>query len=101
MSRFFGMSTVGVAIAIGLYFLTGESASQRLMRTRALLLSPLQQAQPDAPTTAPIVIAENTPAPPPSGSGCSTARYTLRLHHVNDVASVFVNQILIARARWG
>jgi hypothetical protein len=101
MARFFGMSTVGVAIAMGLYFLTEESTSQRLMRTRALLLSPLQQAQPDAPTTAPVVITEDTTSSPPVGSRCSTARYTVRLHNVNDVASFFVNQTLVARARWG
>jgi hypothetical protein len=101
MARFFGMSTVGVAIALGFYFLTGESASQRLMRTRALLLSPLQLAQLDAPTTAPVVITEDTPSYPPAGSGCATARYTVRLHNVNDVASVFVNQTLVARTRWG
>src|SRR5437879_2443673 len=101
MSRFLSMSTVGVVIAIGLYFLTGESTSQRLMRTRALLLSPLQQGQPDTPTTAPVVITEDTPSSPPAGSGCSTSRYSVRLHNVNDVASVVVNQTLVARARWG
>src|SRR6266576_1747177 len=98
MARFVGMSAVGVAIAIGLYFLTGESTSQRLMRIRALLLAPLQQPHPDAPTTAPVVITEDTPSSSPVGSGCSAARYTMRLHNVNDVASVFVNQTLVARA---
>jgi hypothetical protein len=99
MLRFIGMSTIG--IAIGLYLLTGESMQQRIMRTRSFIISPFHQAQTEAPNTPPVVMSEETPSTPPSGSGCAPFRYTVRLHNVNDVASVSVGGLLIAKARWG
>lgn len=101
MARFFGMPTIGVVIA--LYVLSGENVSQRVMRTHAFIMSPFQQAQTAAPTAAPVVIAEDTPSSVPvtPGTSCAASRYTVRLHNVNDVASLVINQTLVARARWG
>ena len=99
MLRFVGMSTIG--IAIGMYLLTGESMQQRIMRTRSLIVSPFHQAQTDAPHMPPLVLAEETPATLPAGAQCAPSRYTVRLHNVNDLASVSVGGLLLARARWG
>jgi hypothetical protein len=99
MFRFVGMSTIG--IAIGLYLLTGESMQQRIMRTRSFIMSPFHQAQTEAPHTPPVVLAEETPATPPAGVRCAPSRYSVRLHNVNDLASVYVGGLLLARARWG
>src|SRR2546425_432019 len=75
-----------------------------MIRTRSLIMSPFHQAQTEASHTyasAPVVLAEETPSTPPSGSGCAPSRYTTRLHNVNDVASVYVGGLLLAKARWG